>query len=185
VISKLIFVYNANSGAINALLDSAHKIISPQTYDCKLCELTYGVFKEDEEWLRFLEGFRFRESEIQKKPVPHSMRYESVINTNFNPASSDSRDTSDSAALSKSQRRDASDSKIVMEFLHKDEFNKKYWSKWLPKYEFPIILSANEQDMYNDGFGSNGGLDIFMSAADFKELKTTSDLIDAIKKRLQ
>lgn len=131
--SKLIFVYNANSGAINALLDSAHKIISPQTYDCKLCDLTYGVFKEDEEWLRFRE---------------------SVNNT-------------------------------TLEFLHKDEFNKKYWSKWLPKYEFPIILSANEQDMYNDGFGSNGGLDIFMSATDFKELKTTSDLIEAIKKRLQ
>lgn len=147
MISKLIFVYNANSGTINSLLDSAHKIISPQTYDCKLCDLTYGVFKENDEWLRFRES----------------------INKNNTPASSDSRDANNN---------------ITLEFLHKDEFNNKYWSKWLPKYDFPIILSANESDMYNDGFVSNGGLDIFMSAADFKELTTTSELIGAIKQRL-
>lgn len=153
MITKLVFVYNATSGAINSSLDSAHKIISPGTYDCKLCNLTYGVFKENEEWSRFLEEFRFRESEIQKKPMLNSMRYESINN-------------------------------ISLEFLHKNQFNKKYWSKWLPKYDFPIILSADESNMYNDGFGSNGGLDIFMSAADFKGLASTTDLIEAIKERL-
>lgn len=55
MISKLIFIYNANSGKINSLLDSAHKIVSPSTYDCKLCDLTYGVFKENELWSSFRE----------------------------------------------------------------------------------------------------------------------------------
>ncbi|WP_241234677.1 hypothetical protein [Nonlabens ponticola] len=55
-IGKLIFVYNANSGRINSWLDSAHKIISPSTYQCKLCELTHGAFTEHDEWSRFRES---------------------------------------------------------------------------------------------------------------------------------
>lgn len=50
---KLIFVYNATSGALQALLDTVHKMVSPDTYPCELCELTHGVFKEKEEWSRF------------------------------------------------------------------------------------------------------------------------------------
>lgn len=50
---RLIFVYNANSGAKNAVLDSLHKIVSPKTYDCKLCELTFGVVGEKQAWKRF------------------------------------------------------------------------------------------------------------------------------------
>ncbi|MGJ8683884.1 MAG: GTPase [Nonlabens sp.] len=137
MITQLIFVYNANSGAINSLLDSAHKIVSPATYDCKLCELTYGVFKENEEWSRF------RESISQHHPD------------------------------------------LQLEFLHKDEFNKKYWSKWLPKYEFPIVLSMSDavQD-YNDGFGTNSGLDIFMSTTDMNSIETIEELMGKIEKRL-
>ena len=50
---QLIFVYNADSGKANAVLDSLHKIVSPGTYDCKLCELTFGVFAEKSEWKKF------------------------------------------------------------------------------------------------------------------------------------
>lgn len=50
---KLIFVYNADSGKLNTALDIAHKLISPATYKCNLCSLTYGVFSEREEWKRF------------------------------------------------------------------------------------------------------------------------------------
>ena len=39
--NKLIFVYNADSGILNALKDWAHKIVSPETYPCSLCALTY------------------------------------------------------------------------------------------------------------------------------------------------
>lgn len=50
---KLLFIYNANSGARNALLDSMHKVFSPHTYDCKLCDITFGVFFENKTWKRF------------------------------------------------------------------------------------------------------------------------------------
>ena len=52
---KLIFVYNANSGKLNAILDGLHKIVSPSTYDCNLCAITYGNFSEDKIWKEFRE----------------------------------------------------------------------------------------------------------------------------------
>ena len=50
---KIIFVYNAKSGIINAILDSGHKVISPGTYQCNLCKLTYGLVSEKKEWKEF------------------------------------------------------------------------------------------------------------------------------------
>ena len=50
---KLIFVYNANSGKLNTLFDIAHKLISPQTYQCDLCSLTHGALSEKKAWQEF------------------------------------------------------------------------------------------------------------------------------------
>ncbi|PRP67666.1 GTPase [Nonlabens agnitus] len=78
-IDKLIFVYNANSGTINAWLDSAHKVVSPSTYQCKLCELTYGVLKEIVEWARF------RESELIQNHVQElEFLHRDEFNKNYN-----------------------------------------------------------------------------------------------------
>ncbi|MDJ0713663.1 MAG: GTPase [Prochloraceae cyanobacterium] len=52
---KLIFVYNADSGFINTLIDIGHKAISPQTYQCNLCDLTFGLLKERKQWKKFRE----------------------------------------------------------------------------------------------------------------------------------
>ena len=52
----LLFIYNANSGTLNGLLDTAHKVVSPETYQCELCDLTHGAFTEKKEWLRFRES---------------------------------------------------------------------------------------------------------------------------------
>ncbi|CAM3296617.1 GTPase [Zobellia roscoffensis] len=54
-IQKLVFIYNADSGLKNSLLDSAHKILSPSTYDCNLCDITFGVFTENKVWKDFRE----------------------------------------------------------------------------------------------------------------------------------
>ena len=51
----LIFVYNADSGLFNTLTDMAHKIFSPQTYQCNLCAITYGNFAIRKEWQEFLQ----------------------------------------------------------------------------------------------------------------------------------
>lgn len=50
----LIFVYNADGGPLNALRDMVHKIVSPATYPCSLCALTYGPFAMRREWRTFL-----------------------------------------------------------------------------------------------------------------------------------
>lgn len=50
---KLIFVYNAKSGIANTVIDSVHKIVSPSTYDCNLCAITYGIVSEDALWKTF------------------------------------------------------------------------------------------------------------------------------------
>jgi hypothetical protein len=50
---KLIFIYNANSGKLNTLFDIAHKLISPETYQCDLCSLTHGALSEKKAWHEF------------------------------------------------------------------------------------------------------------------------------------
>jgi hypothetical protein len=69
---KIVFIYNANSGVQTALLDGAHKILSPGTYQCNLCDLTYGVFTEDRLWKKFrmnsdLEMVFLHRDEFQKE----------------------------------------------------------------------------------------------------------------------
>ncbi|MAM20056.1 MAG: GTPase [Bacteroidota bacterium] len=53
---KIIFVYNATSGKANAFLDSLHKIMSPATYECPLCQLTHGPVSEKRRWKEFREN---------------------------------------------------------------------------------------------------------------------------------
>jgi len=52
---RLIFVYNVNSGFLDKIFDNAHKIVSPSTYDCNLCTITFGKFTEDDLWKAFRE----------------------------------------------------------------------------------------------------------------------------------
>jgi len=53
---ELIFVYNAKSGLFNKATDFAHKIVSPQTYNCSLCSITYGNFSIHSEWADFIKS---------------------------------------------------------------------------------------------------------------------------------
>ena len=68
----LLFVYNANSGKLNTLLDTAHKIVSPSTYQCQLCNLTYGLVRENQQWRQFRDSlsekvvFLHRDEFLQK-----------------------------------------------------------------------------------------------------------------------
>jgi hypothetical protein len=52
---RLIFVYNADSGRLNTLFDIGHKILSPGTYACSLCKLSYGMLSETKAWRDFRE----------------------------------------------------------------------------------------------------------------------------------
>lgn len=52
--TEVVFVYNARSGWVNALMDSLHKVVSPATYSCALCQLTYGLAGERRAWRDFV-----------------------------------------------------------------------------------------------------------------------------------
>lgn len=51
---RLIFVYNADGGIFAAMADAAHKIVSPATYPCSLCAITYGAVSMKGEWKAYL-----------------------------------------------------------------------------------------------------------------------------------
>ena len=53
--TRLVLVYNADSGPINALKDAVWKVVRPATYPCSLCALTYGWVSMHGRWRRFLE----------------------------------------------------------------------------------------------------------------------------------
>lgn len=53
--SALLFVYNADSGIFNTLSDIAHKMLSPDTYECNLCAITHSYFSMRSTWADFLE----------------------------------------------------------------------------------------------------------------------------------
>lgn len=54
---ELIFVYNADSGTFNAVKDSLHKWLRPESYDCALCGLTHNLLGEAKQWTRFRKQF--------------------------------------------------------------------------------------------------------------------------------
>ena len=51
---SLMFIYNAERGKINAVLDYIHKAVSPETYECNLCKLTYDNYGKIKEWNDFI-----------------------------------------------------------------------------------------------------------------------------------
>lgn len=73
----LVFVYNADAGLFSTVSDFAHKIISPETYACNLCKLTYGNFAMKKEWKGFIEGLNcekvfLHKDEFLKKHPEHA-----------------------------------------------------------------------------------------------------------------
>jgi hypothetical protein len=52
----LLFVYNADSGVMSSLKDYVHKSISPATYQCNLCALTFGSLGMKGTWAEFIDG---------------------------------------------------------------------------------------------------------------------------------
>jgi len=53
-VQKLVFVYNADSGKLRAMLDLLHKKLSPATYPCRLCALTWGNTDMYPQWKEFI-----------------------------------------------------------------------------------------------------------------------------------
>jgi hypothetical protein len=64
-------------------------------------------------------------------------------------------------------------SDLTMEFYHMDEFMAKYRSKWLKKFDFPVILAENSED-----------LEVLIFNEELDTLKDSQELIAIIQERL-
>lgn len=53
-IRKLHFVYNVDATAVALVKDFVHRLTDPETYPCKLCDITYGRFVKKPGWQLFL-----------------------------------------------------------------------------------------------------------------------------------
>ena len=56
---KLIFIYNASDDILSVSFDFIHKIISPSTYQCSLCKITYGNVSMHEKWKDYINSSNF------------------------------------------------------------------------------------------------------------------------------
>ena len=54
--AKLHFVYNETSNPVTIAMGFAHRLYSPETYECRLCHVTYGTFLMKKEWKSFIDG---------------------------------------------------------------------------------------------------------------------------------
>ncbi len=88
-IEKLIFVYNANSGYFNIVADIGHKIFSPDTYPCSLCNITYGIFKIKPEWQNFIQSinlpleFLHKDEFVYQYPDLKSIQLPAILSKQF------------------------------------------------------------------------------------------------------
>lgn len=76
---KLIFVYNADSGWHNSMMGSLHKVVSPRTYSCSLCAITFGVFSENEIWKNFREKSSVEMEFLHKDEFVKKYNADSII----------------------------------------------------------------------------------------------------------
>ena len=53
---KVIFVYNANSGAVSVVKDFWKKILRPSSYECNLCLQTFSLFGMKKGWKNFIQN---------------------------------------------------------------------------------------------------------------------------------
>jgi hypothetical protein len=54
----VIFVYNANGGFFNGVTDYIHKFVSPSTYECNLCAVTYDNLGMKKLWKTYISNLK-------------------------------------------------------------------------------------------------------------------------------
>ena len=65
----LYFVYNAKGDILSVVGDFFHKSLSPKTYPCRLCELSYGAFAKKKIWKDFLDSLDIRYEFVYKNEI--------------------------------------------------------------------------------------------------------------------
>lgn len=82
--SELLFVYNANSGVGNALIDYGKKLVAPNNYDCNLCMASYGPFGMKKDWKQFIKSLDtpvkfLHKDEFEKRFTSRKQKYPCLV----------------------------------------------------------------------------------------------------------
>jgi len=65
----LYFVYNAKGDVFSVVGDFLHKSLSPKTYPCRLCDLSYGAFSKKKIWKNFLDSLDIKYEFVYKNGI--------------------------------------------------------------------------------------------------------------------
>jgi len=65
-------IYNAQSGKLNTVFDIAHKILSPKTYACDLCQITHGIFAETAQFQTLKQNYNLSLWHIDEYEADHT-----------------------------------------------------------------------------------------------------------------
>ena len=82
---ELIFIYNAKSGLVNEMIDFAHKLVSPGTYDCNLCAISYGTFTKKKRWSDYINylpiksTFRYKDKVLALEKELSNLKFPTII----------------------------------------------------------------------------------------------------------
>jgi hypothetical protein len=81
---RLVFVYNANSGFLNAITDLVHKSIKPSTYTCDLCKIAFDGVTMNKAWKKYINNLPFpseflHKNEFENKYPKVSSNYPVVL----------------------------------------------------------------------------------------------------------
>jgi mannose-6-phosphate isomerase len=85
---SLLFVYNADSTVFAQLTDVAHKLLSPATYQCNLCKITYSAVAMKQEWKDYVESlplkvdFKHRDEFIKEYPTLRKTELPAIFKIN-------------------------------------------------------------------------------------------------------
>ncbi len=71
---SLVFIYNAESGLSNALLDTGRRIFNPSQYPCALCMVTYGPFGMKNDWKTFVARLPYKALFLHSDELPENLR---------------------------------------------------------------------------------------------------------------
>ncbi|GAB4339855.1 MAG: hypothetical protein Kow0037_25340 [Calditrichia bacterium] len=72
---ELTLIYNAASGRRQAVLDSLHKALHPQSYPCDLCRLTHHFWGERKTWANFRKKLDGSISVYHKDEIPEELMH--------------------------------------------------------------------------------------------------------------
>jgi len=183
---ELIFVYNGKSGVFNELIDFAHKIVSPETYDCNLCAISYGAFSMKKKWSIYIETLPFKSTFTYKdkfsKNGYSNIKFPSVFIRSNEKLDEIISATEINGIKSLDQLIDLLNQKLYQQGIdmkkqNKNELTEEEWKKKLTPEEFHILREKGTERPFTgeyDKFYKDGtykcagcGTELFTSSSKY------------------